>query len=116
MSVSSLKGSRGFQRIRSEGRAIKSGCLLLRWVEDSSLKDAQFGIAVSKRVGGAVVRNRIKRRIRSAVRESDAFNGVSNGLYLLVARDSAKDAAYNELKGDLTRAVGRARVDTKVMG
>jgi ribonuclease P protein component len=66
---------------------------------------ARVGITVSSKVGGAVVRNRVKRRIREAVREElAAFPAVD---LVLVARASAVDASVDELRAWLRRAARR---------
>ncbi|MFY0119869.1 ribonuclease P protein component, partial [Acinetobacter baumannii] len=54
----SLKGDRAFQRLR-QGRAGRGRFLSVKWLPAPELR---VGIVVSKKVGKAVVRNRIKRR------------------------------------------------------
>ena len=66
---------------------------------------ARVGLTVSSKVGGAVTRNRIKRRLREAVRlELSALPPVD---LVLVARASAVDASVAELRAWLRRAAER---------
>jgi ribonuclease P protein component len=66
---------------------------------------ARVGITVSSKVGGAVVRNRVKRRIREAVREELASLPAVD--LVLVARASSVDASVDELRDWLRRAARR---------
>jgi ribonuclease P protein component len=66
---------------------------------------ARVGLTVSSKVGGAVVRNRIKRRLREAVRlELAALPAVD---LVLVARAGAADASVDDFRRWLRRAAVR---------
>jgi len=66
---------------------------------------ARVGLTVSSKVGGAVVRNRIKRRLREAVRlELSALPAVD---LVLVARAAAPHASVDDFRLWLRRAAAR---------
>jgi len=65
----------------------------------------RFGISTGKRVGTAVVRNRVRRRIREALRQIDRTRSVGWDI-LVVARPSSAAASYAELKQALERLLG----------
>lgn len=67
----------------------------------------RFGFAVSKVVGGAVVRNRVKRRLREAAMTLDVAPGID---IVVGARKPAADATYAMLRDALTRALAAAGV------
>ncbi len=67
---------------------------------------ARVGFVVSKAVGNAVVRNRVKRRLRHAVRPS--LGALPPGSVLVVrAQAAAAAASYAELSDDLARCLDR---------
>ena len=56
----------------------------------------QVGFAVNKKVGHAVVRNRVKRRLRECIRKQ--IPSLKNGVFVFVARPEAADATYWQLE------------------
>jgi ribonuclease P protein component len=71
--------------------------------------DVRFAYAVGRRVGPAVVRNRLRRRLRAAVRDLDRATGeLPSGAYLVSLRPEAAAMSYAELRHDLSRAITRA--------
>ena len=67
---------------------------------------AQVGFVVSRAVGGAVVRNRVRRRLRHLVR--DRLVDLPGGAVLVVrALPAAAGAPYDELRADLARCLER---------
>lgn len=77
-----------------------------------------MGIVVSRKVGKAVVRNRVRRRLREGVREltrqplsAEAYMDSRPSFDLLViARPSAAAADYQDLKRSLAAAFDRAKL------
>lgn len=67
----------------------------------------RFGFTVSKKVGGAVERNRIKRRLRAAARDVLVDHARRDYDYVLIARRPALDTAFAALVSDLADALGR---------
>lgn len=67
----------------------------------------RFGFTVSKQVGGAVERNRIKRRLRAAVQQTQADHARPEFDYVLIARRPALETDFGVLISDLVTAYGR---------
>jgi ribonuclease P protein component len=65
----------------------------------------RVGVTASRKVGGAVERNRAKRRLRAAARAVLPLSGVAGNDYVLVARRDTLTKAFDGLVSDLVRAV-----------
>jgi ribonuclease P protein component len=68
---------------------------------------ARFGYTVSKKVGGAVDRNRIRRRLRALTAGLAAGETRDGFDYVLIARTAAITRAFGDLKTDLAQALVR---------
>lgn len=101
-----LRGGRAFAAVREAGAEGRSGPVRvqLRRREDESVR---VGLVVPARVGGAVVRNRLRRRLRHLLA---ARLGELRGLDVVVACAAGADAlAWGELGRHLDVALGEAR-------
>jgi len=79
-------------------------------VLDGGSAAPRVGFAVGRRVGTAVVRNRLRRRLRAVMHQlSDPGRQPSfpGGAYLIRARPGAADVAFSRLVRDAEQALGR---------
>jgi ribonuclease P protein component len=76
---------RSFQLLRQHGRRARRGPLTVTWLGPTAGADSppRVGFAIGRSVGGAVLRNRIRRRLRAALRELQAGDRLPAGTYLL---------------------------------
>jgi ribonuclease P protein component len=95
-----------FKRVRHEGRSWAHP-LLVMYARRGDNQATRVGISVSRRLGSAVVRNRVKRRIREAMRRR--LQAVRPGWDLvLIARTAAAAARYQQLAMTLDHLLRRA--------
>jgi ribonuclease P protein component len=98
-----------FQRVKREGQTERGKLMVLGAfaVKDSGGRRA--GFVVSRRLGNAVVRNRVRRRLREIVRthQHDLRDDV---WIVLIARRAAANAGYRTLEDEWLRLAKRASI------
>ncbi|MGB7373031.1 ribonuclease P protein component [Pontixanthobacter sp.] len=72
-------------------------------------KGVRFGITVTKRIGNAVVRNRIKRRFRELLRDALPKEGLPDHDHILIGRDAALRRDFAIMRKDLGFALRAVR-------
>jgi ribonuclease P protein component len=102
-----LTGSKRYSQIHTEGTSVANRILVVRFLAND-LDHSRFGFLVSKRIGNAVVRNRVKRRLREAVRHHSVESGWDA---LFIARRGIERATYQQLK----RAAGNLLIQTRLV-
>jgi ribonuclease P protein component len=102
-----LRDAADFQRVRDQSPRVWPHPLLVLRVAPNNLAYARVGITVSGRVGKAVVRNRVKRRVRAALQTRLSAVAAGNDL-LIVARPASAQASWLELGGALDTLLRRA--------
>jgi ribonuclease P protein component len=98
-----------FVAANSGKRAATPGFVLL--VRDRRDADPvkRVGFTVTKKIGGAVVRNRMKRRFRALAREIVPIQGVAGADHVMIGRSSGIERDFALLRADLTGALARLR-------
>ena len=101
-----LTGSKRFSQIHIEGSSAANRLLVIRYLTNGN-NYSRFAFLVSKRVGNAAVRNKVKRRLREAVR----LNPVKAGWdALFIVRRGARSAKYQDLKDAIDNLLQRANL------
>lgn len=118
-----LRRSSDFAAVIRGGRRAGRGSVVVHLTEptdqhmpartDGPPPPARAGFVVSKAVGGAVVRNTVRRRLRHLVR--DQLTGLAPGTTLVVrALPSAATASYSRLNADLDGALSAAQARGRI--
>ena len=84
------------------------GFLLLVRRRDDGDPAVRIGYTVTKKIGGAVVRNRVKRRLRALARELLPDGGVPGADHVLIARGDGVERDFALLRTELGKALSKA--------
>ncbi len=109
-----LRRRKDFLRASKSGARFAANLFTLqmaRQADDAAMAAARFGFTVTKKVAGAVGRNRIRRRLKEALRVSEALGARPGRDYVFVARRGALTAPFAEIVTQM--AEGFARLDER---
>lgn len=104
----SIAKRRDFLAANSATRVATPGFVLL--VRDRADGDAtkRLGVTVTKKIGGAVARNRMKRRFRALARDVIAAGGRPGADHVLIGRAGGVERDFATLRSELERALAKA--------
>ena len=98
-----------YELVYSKGSSWANGLLVMKALPNG-LGLSRCGLSVSKRVGKAVVRNRVRRRLREILRLTPLPVGLD---IVFIARSPAATADYAGLRESVTGLVSRARLSVR---
>ncbi len=104
-----LRKRADFLAANSGRRAHSPGFVLLVRDRDDGDDAKRVGFTVTKKIGGAVIRNRMKRRLRALAREILPAQGFPGSDHVLIGRSSGIERDFALLREDLTRALEKLR-------
>src|SRR5215510_153126 len=97
---------REFRQVYEKGRKFRAA-FFTAFVMENGGKAARLGITTTRKLGNAVNRNRVRRRLREVFRKNQ--RSVPNGIDIVVnAKDSIIEVAYRELESDFISFLQRA--------
>jgi ribonuclease P protein component len=88
-------------------RNARPGFVLLTRPNESLGK--RFGVTVTKKIGNAVVRNRMKRRFRELLRAALPDEGLPDTDHVLIGREGGIERDFARMRAELSAALTRAR-------
>jgi ribonuclease P protein component len=104
-----IKKNEDFQAVFKKGVSTANRQFVIYVLDDPSNPTFRIGLSVSKKIGNAVTRNRIKRLIRQVMFEFKDY--MKNGKELvIIARKPTADMDYHEVKASLEHVCKRAKV------
>jgi ribonuclease P protein component len=103
-----LRRRADFEAIGRHGTARSTPTLVLRWMR-TDRAETRIGLSTPRTLGGAVQRNRVRRRLRSLLRERIGRIGPGWDL-LLIARPAAGDASQAELGEAIDALLARSDI------
>jgi ribonuclease P protein component len=96
-----------FERLRRDGRRVRIEPFWCSHLPDPSSNTAHVAFAINRAVGNAVARNRLRRRLRAVLNQTD----LPNGLYLIGCTPKASELTFDQIQrtlGELPKKLQRA--------
>lgn len=87
--------------------------LVLQALPRGDAGPARLGFTVTKRVGNAVVRNRVRRRLKEAARLNLAEQPLTGVDLVLIGREGTRGRSFAALREDLRRALAKVGAGVK---
>jgi ribonuclease P protein component len=109
--IERIQGRATFRAFGPSARRVRRGPLTVVVAERDGAGAAGLAFAVPRRVGGAVVRNRLRRQLRAAAREIDREHPVLPAWYLVVVHPGAAGCSFGALAGALGEAFDASNSD-----
>ena len=103
-----LRRRADFEAIGRQGTARSTPLLVLRWLR-TDRAETRIGLSTPRTLGGAVQRNRVRRRLRELVRERMGRIGPGWDL-LIIARPAAGEASHGDLGAAIDTLIGRSDI------
>lgn len=94
-----------FQELRRHGRRARRGPLVATYAADPGGRPPRVGFTIGKAAGGATVRNRIRRRLRAALREELVAGRLPAGTYVLGGSAELATLPWDELRSVVRRTL-----------
>jgi len=108
MSLNTIKKSSDFQKIYKNGGKVVTKFFVLHFLkQECCAQTLRIGFTVSKKLGKAVERNYIKRKLKSAAQELLPLYGKAGYSYIITGRVNASDSDFKDLKKDLIFALNK---------
>jgi len=95
-----------FKSVYDNGSSIINRLIVLK-IMRNGMDVSRYGISINSKVGGAVVRNRIKRRLREILRKISIEKGWD---FVIIARPAAAKVNYQELKNSVDHLLAKANL------
>ncbi len=104
--VGPVRRRRTFEQLRQSPHRGRSGPIAVSYVEQKSWSRMEIAYAIGRRVGSAVTRNRLRRRLKAVMAER--ASSLPAGAYVVRAGPEASPLGFDELRVTMGRALERA--------
>jgi ribonuclease P protein component len=102
-----LKRRAAFLLLAAKGRKAPMPGLVLQAMQRGDAGPARLGFTVTKRVGNAVVRNHVRRRLKEAARLNLVEQPLAGVDLVLIGREGTRRRAFGALREDFRRALAK---------
>lgn len=95
--IKGLKKDSDFRKVYKHGKSFANRYLVMYILENKS-DNSRIGISISKKVGNAIIRNKIRRRIKECCR-LNSYEYIKNGFDIVfIARVASKECNYGDIE------------------
>ncbi len=108
MALKTLRNTRQFNQVYKKGKSIVNRHVVMYYVKNQTDYN-QIGFSVSKKVGKAVVRNRVKRLMKESFRINEEFIKAGYDI-IFVARVRIKDSTYQEVEKAMLSCLKKSKL------
>ena len=99
-----------FLRVAGKGRKAVAPGLVLQALKRHDNRPTRLGFTVTKKVGIAVIRNRIRRRLKEAARLELQEHPVESADLVLIGRETTRERDFADLRQDLRRTLTKTGI------
>ncbi|MTI80691.1 MAG: ribonuclease P protein component [Firmicutes bacterium] len=104
----SLKNNRDFRKIYKYGYSAADKNIVIYKLKNKSSNELRIGFTVSKKIGNAVIRNKVKRKLKEISRLNiDQFDNFFN--YIIIARIPSSECTYKQLEYSVYKVLKRLK-------
>ena len=101
--MESLKKNREFKKVYDNGKSYATRNLVIYCLNYKKGKRNRYGLSVSKKIGNAVVRNKLKRRLREIIRKFEKEKEFKGYDIIFIARKPVIQLDYQSLKRNVKK-------------
>lgn len=106
MTIGTIRKRADFVAANRGLRVARPGFVLL--AHPNGGRGKRFGVTVTKKIGNAVVRNRMKRRFRELLRAALPESGLPDHDHVLIGREGGIERDFARMREELAEALRRA--------
>ncbi|MFO7814901.1 MAG: ribonuclease P protein component [Halanaerobiales bacterium] len=99
--MKTLKKKNDFNKVFNRGKSTASRYFVLYWYPNKN-EINRYGFSISKRIGKAVVRNKLKRRLKEIIRKLLEDSSLKGYDVIIIARNPVNNLNFYGIKEDLT--------------
>src|SRR5690349_6754694 len=100
-----IKKTDDYKRIAKTGKRVFMPAFTMQGVKGDAGAPLRVGLTVSRHVGTSVLRSRVKRRLREAVRLACKQQALSGGEVVLIAKTKAVEQSFDEITQDFLKGL-----------
>lgn len=106
-----VKTEKDFQTVFDQGQSVANRQFVVYRLEKSGQKHFHVGFSVGKKLGPAVLRNKIKRRLRHCVSQLDQERGIRADVdFIIIARRPVSQMTFAQIKKSLIHVLSLANI------